>query len=1052
MATDVGSAVGYLDLDISKFLANLKTAQSEANGMSKNIATSVGNSMTGIGKSMTSAGSTLTKSLTVPIVGAGTAVIKTSANFESAMSKVSAISGATGSDYDKLKKKAEEMGAKTKFSATESAEAFQYMAMAGWKTGDMLDGIEGIMSLAAADGLDLATTSDIVTDALTAFGLKASDSGHFADVLAKASSNANTNVSMLGESFKYVAPVAGALGYSAEDTAIALGLMANSGIKASQGGTALRTMMTNMVKPTDAAAAAMKEYGLSMTNSDGTMKTYGQVMDMLREKLGGLDEATQAQVATTIFGKEAMSGALAIINASDKDYQSLTKAIYSADGAANQMAETMLNNLNGQITLLKSALEGLAIQFGEILLPYLKKFVTFIQELVQKLQNMTTAQKESIVKWAAFAAAIGPALMIIGKITTGIGGFITTIGKIPGAISTVKGGITSLVTGFKNIGEGISLARAGFPALAGEASSLGAAIGGITAPIAAVIAIIAVLVAAFATLWKTNEDFRNNIIGIWNGITSKFNEAGQKITEAINSLGFNFKNIVDVIKSAWEGLCNFLGPIFIGVFEGIATTIKGIIDIVTGVIQVICGIIKGFKDGDWTLFLDGLRTLFTGFINFITAPFQGMIQAFVSYLEMFGTTWNNVWAGITEFFTSIWNGIKDFFSSLWETMKEIFTSAWNAMKEFFVSLWEGLVNIVSTAWETIKNVITVGITLIGEIIKAAFEIITLPFRLIWENCKEIITTAWEAIKTAVSTAITVLKDNIIVPVMNAIKQVFTTIWNAIKTFILSIWNAIKSNITSVVNTIKSVVTTAWNGIKSVIQSVMNLIKSIITNIWNSIKSVITSIMNAIKSVVSNVWNNIKSTVSRVINSVKSVISSGLNSAKSAVSNILSSIKSKFSSIWEGCKSIVSNAINRIKSLMHFNWELPHLKLPHFSISGRFSLNPPSVPSFGISWYKKAMDNGMILNSPTLFGFDPKTGKFLGGGEAGSEIVVGTQSLMSMIAQVVSNSLRGLVDIIKSNKVAEDVGDIIIPVYIGNEMLDTLVVKAIDRNNYRNGGR
>lgn len=1052
MATDVGSAVGYLDLDISKFLANLKTAQSEANGMSKNIATSVGNSMTGIGKSMTSAGSTLTKGITVPIVGAGTAIIKTSANFESAMSKVSAISGATGSDYDKLKKKAEEMGAKTKFSATESAEAFQYMAMAGWKTGDMLDGIEGIMSLAAADGLDLATTSDIVTDALTAFGLKASDSGHFADVLAKASSNANTNVSMLGESFKYVAPVAGALGYSAEDTAIALGLMANSGIKASQGGTALRTMMTNMVKPTDAAAAAMKEYGLSMTNSDGTMKTYGQVMDMLREKLGGLDEATQAQVATTIFGKEAMSGALAIINASDKDYQSLTKAIYSADGAANQMAETMLNNLNGQITLLKSALEGLAIQFGEILLPYLKKFVTFIQDLVQKLQNMTTAQKESIVKWAAFAAAIGPALMIIGKITTGVGGFITTIGKIPGAISTVKGGITSLVTGFRNIGEGVRLARAGFPALAGEASSLGAAIGGITAPIAAVIAIVAVLVAAFVTLWKTNEDFRNKIIGIWNGITSKFKEAGQKITEAINSLGFNFKDITEVIKTAWEGLCNFLGPIFIGVFEGIATTIKGIIDVVTGVIQVICGIIKGFKDGDWTLFLDGLKTLFTGFINFITAPFQGMIQAFVSYLEMFGTTWNNVWTGITEFFVSIWNGIKDFFSLLWETMKEIFTSAWNAMKEFFAPLWESLVNIVSTAWETIKNVITVGIMLIGEIIKAAFEIITLPFRLIWENCKEIITTAWEAIKTTVSAAITALKDNIIVPAMNAIKQIFTTVWNAIKTFILSVWNAIKSNITSAVNAIKSAVTTAWNGIKSVIQSVMNAIKSIVTSIWNSIKSVITSIMNAIKSVVSNVWNNIKSIVSRVINSVKSVISSGLNSAKSAVSSILNSIKSKFSSIWEGCKSIVSNAINRIKSLMHFSWELPHLKLPHFSISGRFSLNPPSVPSFGISWYKKAMDNGMILNSPTLFGFDPKTGKFLGGGEAGSETVVGTQSLMSMIAQTVSNSLSGLADVIKSNQAMADAGDIVIPVYIGNEMLDTLVVKAIDRNNYRNGGR
>lgn len=1024
MATDVGSAVGYLDLDISGFLSNLRTAQSEANGASRNIVTSMGNGITGIGKSMTSAGSTLTKGLTVPIVGVGTSIVKTSSNFESAMSKVSAISGATGSDYEKLRKKAEEMGAKTKFSATESAEAFQYMAMAGWKTGDMLDGIEGIMSLAAADGLDLATTSDIVTDALTAFGLKASDSGHFADVLAKASSSANTNVSMLGESFKYVAPVAGALGYSAEDTAIALGLMANSGIKASQGGTALRTMMTNMVKPTDTAAAAMKEYGLSLTNSDGTMKSYGQVMDMLREKLGGLDESTQAQVATTIFGKEAMSGALAIINASDKDYQSLTDSIYNADGAANQMSETMLNNLSGQLILLKSALEGLAIQFGEIILPYLKKFVSFVQEVVDKLQNMSDAQKENIVKWAAFAAAIGPALMIIGKITTGIGGFVTTVGKIPGAITAVKSGLTNL----------------------------GTAIGGISAPVAAAVAVIGVLVAAFVTLWTKNEDFRNKIIGIWDGIKAKFEEAGQKITEAINSLGFNFEDISEVIKTAWGSLCDFLGPIFIGVFEGISATIKGIVDIVTGVIQVVCGIIKGFKDGDWTLFLDGLKTIFTGVINLITAPFQAMFKMFSEKLESFNATWSDVWSGITEFFTSTWNGIKDTFSSIWESIKETFVSTWNSIKEFFSSLWEGLVDTVSGAWESIKGAVKTGIDLVGGVIKTAFEVITLPFRLIWEKCKEIITTAWTSIKTNVSTAITALKNNIILPVMNAIKKVFTTVWNAIKTVISTVWNAIKSTVTSAVNNVKNVITTVWNNIKSFISRVMNGIKTVITNIWNGIKSVISRVMNTIKSIVSNAWNGIKSKISGVISSIKGVISSGLNSAKSIVSNILGSIKSKFSSIWEGCKTVVSNAINKIKSIMNFNWSLPKLKLPHFSINGKFSLNPPSVPTLGVSWYKKAMDNGMILNSPTLFGFDPKTGKFLGGGEAGSETVVGTKSLMSMIAQTVSSSLSGLVDVIKSNQAIADAGDIIIPVYIGNEMLDTLVVKAIDRNNYRNGGR
>ena len=254
MAVDVGSAVGYLDLDISGFLAGLKSAQTEADKTANNIATKVGNKVSSVGKSLTSAGKTLTKSITVPTVGLGTAVVKASSDFESAMSKVSAISGATGSDFEALNKKAQEMGAKTKFSATEAAEGFTYMAMAGWKTEDMLAGIDGIMNLAAADGLDLATTSDIVTDALTAFGLSASDSAHFADVLAKASSSANTNVSMLGESFKYAAPVAGALGYTAEDVAVALGLMANAGIKGSQGGTALRSSLSRLIKPTDDAA------------------------------------------------------------------------------------------------------------------------------------------------------------------------------------------------------------------------------------------------------------------------------------------------------------------------------------------------------------------------------------------------------------------------------------------------------------------------------------------------------------------------------------------------------------------------------------------------------------------------------------------------------------------------------------------------------------------------------------------------------------------------------------------------------------------------------
>ena len=298
--------------------------------------------------------------------------IDTYKDFEAAMSQVSAVSGATGSELDKLNKKAKEMGATTKFTATEAAEGFNYMAMAGWKTQDMLDGIEGIMSLAAASGEDLGTTSDIVTDALTAFGLKAKSSGHFADVLASASSNANTNVGMLGESFKYVAPVAGAMKYSVEDVSLALGLMANASVKSSMAGTSLKTAIANMSAPTDKMESAMKKYNISLKDSHGKMKTFKEVLDNIRSSLGKLSEAEQTAAAKNIFGKEAMAGMLAIVNASEKDYNKLAKAIKNADGASKKMEETMLDNLEGSITLFQSALDGAKLSLGERLSPYIK--------------------------------------------------------------------------------------------------------------------------------------------------------------------------------------------------------------------------------------------------------------------------------------------------------------------------------------------------------------------------------------------------------------------------------------------------------------------------------------------------------------------------------------------------------------------------------------------------------------------------------------------------------------------------------------------------------
>lgn len=308
-------------------------------------------------------------------------------DFEAMMSQVKAISGATGQAFDDLTAKAQEMGATTKFTATESAEAFNYMAMAGWKPQQMIDGISGIMSLAAASGEDLGTTSDIVTDALTAFGLQAGDAGHFADVLAQASANANTNVSMLGESFKYVAPVAGAMNYSVEDTSLALGLMANASIKGSMAGTALKTSLANMAAPTDSMAAAMDKYGISLTDSEGNMKSLRGVIDNLRGSLGGLSETEQTAAASTIFGKEAMAGMLAIINASEEDYNKLSTAIGNSKDAAEGMADTMLDNLKGSFTLMQSAIEGTENAFGKRLSPYLRGIAGGITDMMPEITN-----------------------------------------------------------------------------------------------------------------------------------------------------------------------------------------------------------------------------------------------------------------------------------------------------------------------------------------------------------------------------------------------------------------------------------------------------------------------------------------------------------------------------------------------------------------------------------------------------------------------------------------------------------------------------------------
>lgn len=808
MAVDVGSAVGYLDLDISGFLNGLKSAQDEAGKTS----TSITDKLDAVGSKLSKAGTKMTALVTTPIVGAGTAAVKTAANFESAMSKVSAISGATGDDLDALTEKAKEMGESTKFSASESAGAFQYMAMAGWKTEQMLSGIEGIMNLAAASGEDLATTSDIVTDALTAFGLGAEDSAHFADVLAAASSNANTNVSMLGESFKYVAPLAGALGYSAEDIGVALGLMANAGIKAGQAGTSLRSAISGLISPSKDAVGWMESLGISITNEDGTMKSLAEVMDMLREKMSGLSEAEQAEAASAMFGERAMSGMLAIVNASAADYDKLTDALADADGTAKNMADTMNNNLNGQLVLLKSQIEGVAIKLGNILIPIIKKVVDKISEWVDWFSNLSEEQQKLILKIAGIVAVIGPLLLIVGKIITAV----STLIKIINAIKTAMIALNAIM--FAN-------------------------------PIFLIIAAVGALIAIFVLLWNKCEGFRN----FWKGLWEEIKKTVEKYIDAIVNF---FKTAWEVIKLVWSAVTDF----FKGIWDGIKEVFSDVKDFFVSRfkqsvenIKAVWNTITGFFKGIW----NGIKNIFKSvgdwFVEKFKFPISVIAAIWSKVYEIFQTVWDAIrqvfaavgvwfgekfqeavdsivdaWSIVADFFSGIWNRIKSVFSTVGNWFKEKFQEAvnnikavWNVITTFFNSIWQGIKNVFSPIADWFKNKFQEAV----DAIKAVFSIITDWFAEKWNGIKNVFANVGNWFRDRFTEALNNIKT-----VFDGIAEFFSGIWDKIKNIFKSvgtkIGEAFSGAFKTVVNHVFEFIENRINGFIDMLNGAIKIINKI----------------------------------------------------------------------------------------------------------------------------------------------------------------------------------------------------------------------------------
>ena len=533
-----------------KITADANGLKGALNGISSDIS-KVGKDFDGLknlGQGISSVGKALTAGLTLPIVGAGVASVKTASDFQGAMKEVSAISGATGKDLDSLSNLAKEMGSTTKFSASESAEALKYMGMAGWKTQDMMEGLPSILSLASAGNTSLGATSDIVTDGLTSMGLSAKDAGKFADIMASTCSNANTNIELMGETLKYVGPVAGSLGIEMDDLSVAIGLMGNAGLKGGQAGTSLRAGLTNLVKPTKEMKKAMEKYGVELVkNADGSVDLMG-TMQNLRRTLGELDQTTQAQALASIFGKEAMSGWASIVNASEGDFNKLTDAINNSEGSAKKMADTMLEGSQGAIVEMKSALEGVAITIGERLTPFLEKLADGVSKVCEWFQNLSPATQTFLMIVATLIASIGPLLLLIG-----------------GAISL-------------------------FANLSIVAGALGISIGALVAPFGIAIAIIGAIIAIGYLLVSNWDLIKQKAKELGKNISDKFSEIKTNVTNKVNEVKTNIVNKFNEAK-------NRVSEIFGNIKQGIEDKINGARDAVSRAIEKI----KGFFNFEWSL-------------------------------------------------------------------------------------------------------------------------------------------------------------------------------------------------------------------------------------------------------------------------------------------------------------------------------------------------------------------------------------------------------------------------------------------------------------------
>lgn len=738
-------------------LKNLETQANQSATAVQKIAVT-GEKLKTVGDNISSAGQKLLP-VTAGVTALGTASVTTAANFESSMSQVQAtmgitkdamstVNGQSVNTMDTLSKLAKKMGAETAFSASECAEALNYLALAGYDTQQMCDTLPTVLNLAAAGDIALADASDMVTDAMSALGMGVDEAETMVDQMAKTASTTNTSVAQLGEGILTIGATAKSIKGGTAELNTALGILANNGIKGAEGGTHLRNIILSLQNPTDKAAAQMEALGLSVYDSEGNMRSMNDILGDLNKSMDGMTSAEKSNIISTIFNKTDLSSVNALLANTGETWDSLQKSITDSGGAAQQMADTQLDNLQGQITILKSALEGLAISFGELLMPAIKQIVGWVQKFVDWLNGMNDGTKKVIMTVALLAAALGPVLIVIGKVISAVGTIMTVVPKIAGVINTVKGAFAALNT--------TMLAN----------------------PITLIIAAIAALVAAFIYLWNNCDGFRQFWIDLWENVKqtavtvwNAIKEFFAQVWEAIKTI---FSTVFEVIKTLVTTYFNLYKTIIQTVFNTVKTVITTIWESIKGVFTTVFNVIK---------------TLVTTYFNI----YKTIIQTVLTIIQMVITTvWNTIKTVITTvlnaiktIFSTVWNAIKTIISAVVDAIKGLITGNFTAVKNSITTIMNTIKSTISTIWNTIKSTIS---TVLGAI-KGA---VTSVFSGIVNAVKSAMVNVLNAVKSGFAN----VKNHI----MGLASQAFT--WG--RDLVMGIVNGIRSCIGAVADAASSV--------------------------------------------------------------------------------------------------------------------------------------------------------------------------------------------------------------------------------------------------------